>query len=163
MSERHIRSMSHLTSWVQLGPLNCLNIILSPVTSVSRVSARKKIEGTELTGNHQFHSFEKINFFCKDTLELPGIFCDVKPCVWWRHIMHTLYLPGSCSYWFLNCGQSILIFLEIGARYAKMPPWFLHQSINREHSNLWTHVITSISTRWALSRFLHTPLHMTPT
>jgi hypothetical protein len=82
------------------------------------------------------YSFEKINFFCKDTLELPGIFCDVIPCVWWHHIMHLIYIYTVLTwfyYWFLNCGQSILkpkfIFLEIGARYAKMQPWFLHQSI----------------------------------
>jgi hypothetical protein len=28
-----------------------------------------------------FIVFEKIYFFCKDTLESPGIFCDVIPCV----------------------------------------------------------------------------------
>jgi hypothetical protein len=122
------------------------------------------------SGNHQFYSFEKINFFCKKTLEIPGIFCDVIPCVWQCHIMHLIYIYTVLTgFLLLLIPQLREIHFEtqfyISWNRSKIcqDAAMLFASIDRGHSNLSNHVITSISTTLALTGFLHAPLQFNRT
>jgi hypothetical protein len=125
------------------------------------------------SGEHQFYNFEKINFFCIDTLDLPDIFCDVIPCLWWRHIMHLIHIYTVLSgFLLLQIPQlraihfeTLIFYISRNRRKIRQDVAMIFASIDRGYSNPSNQVITStrlalISTRLALTGFLHAPLHM---
>jgi uncharacterized protein YjeT (DUF2065 family) len=93
------------------------------------------------------------------------IFCDVIPRVWRRHIMHLIYIYTVLTGFLLLLIPQLwailfetLFYISRNRRKIRQDAAMIFASIDRGHSNLSNDVITSISTRLALTGFLHAHL-----